>query len=246
VFASEALDTDDPIPTILPETSTRRIVAAMTDHEFWHQRWLRGEIGFHLDTVHPALAEYWTSVNAQALDPVLVPLAGKSLDMKWLAERGHEVVGVELDPNAAQMFFEEAGWTPHIDDAQPLKRWHAANVTLFQGDFFDFRADTPFQRFYDRAALIALPPAERPRYLQHLAAQLAPGARGLLVTLEYPQDQMKGPPFSVKEAELASQHHFDFRSLSRKDVLKSHPRFAQRGVDRLHEVVYLLERRAVR
>ena len=218
----------------------------MTDHEFWHQRWQRGEIGFHRDSVHPALPAFWASIDRDAHAPVLVPLAGKSVDMRWLAERGQPVSGVELASDAVRMFFVEAGLVPRIDELGPLPRWKSADVTLFQGDFFEFRAERPFERFYDRAALIALPPDVRPRYLEHLASQLAPDACGLLVTLEYPQGQMNGPPYSVEESEIAAQQHFEFDCLSREDVLETHPRFAERGVDRLHEVIYRLVRRRVR
>jgi thiopurine S-methyltransferase len=218
----------------------------MTDREFWHQRWQRGEIGFHRDSVHPALPAFWNSIDGSTPSRVIVPLAGKSIDMRWLAERGHSVTGIELDPTAVRSFFEDAGWTPRVDESGPLNRWQSRGVTLFQGDFFEFRAERAFERFYDRAALIALPADIRPRYLERLADQLAPGAIGLLVTLEYAQDRMNGPPFSVREREIAAQPWFDFECLNRENVLESHPRFAQRGVTRLHEVVYRLARRPVR
>ena len=36
-----------------------------------------------------------------------MPLCGKSLDMKWLAEQGHSVVGIDIVELAAQQFFTE-------------------------------------------------------------------------------------------------------------------------------------------
>lgn len=38
---------------------------------------------------------------------VLVTLCGKTLDLLWLCEQGHEVTGVELVEVAAKEFFEE-------------------------------------------------------------------------------------------------------------------------------------------
>ena len=61
--------------------------------EFWKERWVRGEIGFHQAEVEPGLV---THLGGLAPTRVLVPLCGKSLDLAWLATQGHQVVGVEL------------------------------------------------------------------------------------------------------------------------------------------------------
>jgi thiopurine S-methyltransferase len=46
----------------------------------------------------------------------------------------------------------------------------------------------------------------RADYVEHLRALMPEGAPGLVVTVEYPQDQMAGPPFSVPEAELRAHY----------------------------------------
>jgi hypothetical protein len=61
---------------------------------FWLDSWRNRNIGFHQAAVHPALLQYWPGVAVAS--SVLVPLCGKTLDMLWLAKRGHDVVGVEL------------------------------------------------------------------------------------------------------------------------------------------------------
>ena len=208
--------------------------------DFWHQRWQRNEIGFHRDSVHPALEAHWPEVARGASKPVLVPLCGKSLDMLWLARQGHPVVGVELDRCAVETFFEEAGFVPEIDETGPLPFFSAGGITLFAGDFLEFDPPDRYGLVYDRAALIALPPEMRPRYLTHLASLLEIGARGLLITLEYLQTDMQGPPFSVMPEELARHSAFDFQCLARNDVLASHPRFADKGLSWLNEVAYNL------
>jgi len=210
------------------------------EKRFWLERWQRGEIGFHRDSVHPALERYWPQVAGAARDPVLVPLCGKSLDMRWLAARGHPVVGIELDHGAIEAFFREAGTQPTLDDTGPLPRWSADGITLYGVDFFEFSPASRFRLVYDRAALIALPPEMRPAYLDRLAWLLSDDARGLLITLEYDQQAMQGPPFSVLEEELEAHPAFDFECLDRADVLASHPRFAERGLAWLNEVAYAL------
>jgi len=213
------------------------------DKEFWHERWQRNEIGFHRESIHPALARHWPRVSADPDAPVLVPLCGKSLDMYWLAEQGHPVVGIELDRRAVEAFFDEAGLSPSVDESGPLAAFSAGRITLFAGDFFDFAPPSRFSVFYDRAALIALPPEMRAAYADHLATLLEPGATGLLITLEYPQKAMPGPPFSVMPQEVHAYPAFDFECLQRDDVLDAHQRFAEKGLPWLREAVYTAHRR---
>ena len=54
-------------------------------HEFWHQRWQENRIGFHRGEVMPLLEKHWHALQLPSSGRVLVPLAGKSLDMVWLA-----------------------------------------------------------------------------------------------------------------------------------------------------------------
>ena len=56
--------------------------------------------------------------------------------------------------------------------------------------------------FYDRAALVALPADWRDRYVRHLRALVPSEAPGLVVTFEYDQTRMSGPPFDVPESEV--------------------------------------------
>jgi len=209
--------------------------------DFWHQRWQRNEIGFHRDSVHPALEKYWSAISPGKLKPVLVPLCGKSLDMLWLSGQGHTVVGVELDGGAVEAFFAEAGLVPDVDKTGTLPSYSAAGVTIFVGDFFEFDHGDQYRLVYDRAALIALPAEMRPRYLTHLETLLAPDAKGLLITLEYSQPSMQGPPFSVMPEELADHPAFEFQCMARSDELTGHPRFAKKGLRWLNESVYLLK-----
>lgn len=210
--------------------------------EFWRDRWQNGEIGFHRDRVHPALARYWPGI-AGGGETVLVPLCGKTLDMRWLAEHGHTVTGVELERCAVDAFFREWGVAPHERArADGLVELFGADVHLTAGDFFAFRPETPPERFYDRAALVALPQSMRADYLAHLAACVAPGAQGMLIAFEYDPADMNGPPFPVTEAELRAQPWFDVECLERADATAEYPHLVDRGARGLHEAVYRLTR----
>jgi thiopurine S-methyltransferase len=116
------------------------------------------------------------------------------------------------------------------------------------GNFFDLQpADTAdISAIYDRAALIALPPDMRPSYARRLGELAAPGTSMLLITMEYDQPAMHGPPFSVAEAEVHTlfERGWQIRSLHRADILQAEPRFRAQGISFLFEHVYLLVRRA--
>ena len=96
---------------------------------------------------------------------------------------------------------------------------------------------------YDRASLIALPPDLRSRYVPHLAALAGKSTVSLLVTMDYPQVEMPGPPFAVSEAEVRQLYDglAQVQPLAVFDVLAQNERFRQRGLTRMHEHVYRLQ-----
>ena len=216
------------------------------DTDFWLQRWNEGRTGFHRGEVMPLLEKHWPALGVPAAGRVFVPLAGKSLDMHWLAAQGHAVLGVELSPLAVQAFFAEAGLQPEVaTDADGIHH-RAGHLDLVQGDVFALSASTlaTIDAVYDRAAIIALPPTMRARYVSQVYGRLPRGCRGLLITLEYPQAEKIGPPFSVEEAEVRELFTPQWRVdlLERRDLLAQEPGFRAEGVTALATAVYRLLR----
>jgi thiopurine S-methyltransferase len=218
------------------------------DPEFWHQRWREDRIGFHRDRPMPLLLEYWPEVAPAPGSQVFVPLAGKSLDLAWLAAQGLRVLGVELSPLAVAQFFDEHGLTPQVHDSRYGRHYRAGDIELICGDVFglDAEALAGCAAVYDRAALIALPSSLRRRYVRELHALLPAGCRGLLITLEYPPHEKHGPPFAVPEAEVRDLYgrDWDVATLERRNVLAQEPGFVAEGVSALDTVVYQLSRKA--
>lgn len=215
--------------------------------DFWLQRWRENQIGFHQAHTTPSLERYWSTLELPRGSRVFVPLAGKSLDLVWLAAQGHRVLGVELSALAVEQFFAENGLTATVHESRYGRHHVAGAIELIHGDAFalDQAALADCSGVYDRAALIALPPATRARYAGELYARLPSGCRGLLVTLEYPQPQKKGPPFSVEEAEVRALYapRWDVERLERRDVLAEEPRFVAEGLTALSSAVYRLRHR---
>jgi thiopurine S-methyltransferase len=77
-----------------------------------------------------------------------------------------------------------------------------------------------------------------------MAALTPRHAQTLLITMEYPQSDMDGPPFSVDAPEVDALYgeNYSIEVLARTDILANEPRFRARGLRRLHEVCYRLDR----
>ena len=218
----------------------------MMDPDFWHQRWRNNEIGFHQGEPAPLLQKHWPAVAAPAGSRVFVPLAGKSVDMLWLASQGHRVLGVELSPLAVEQFFAEHALQPEVIEPRYGTHYRAGDIELICGDVFalDAAALDDCAAVYDRAALVALPAELRRRYVDEIYARLPAACCGLLITLEYPAHEKDGPPFTVTEAEVRGRYapHWTIDLLERRDILATEPRFIEQGVTALDTCVYRLQR----
>lgn len=217
------------------------------DTGYWRQRWAEGRTGWHQDAPTPLLLEHWSRLGVAPGARVFVPLAGKSHDMQWLAAQGYRVLGVELSPLAVEQFFSERGVSPRVSTSRYGVHHEAGGIELICGDAFelDTAALADCHAAFDRAALVALPPPLRARYADELYRKLPAGCRALLLTLEYPQHEKAGPPFSVDETEVRTLFAggWSIDRLHRRDILATQPSFVADGVTRLAAAVYRMERR---
>ncbi len=178
---------------------------------FWHERWANNEIGWHERDFHPFLTAHFRQLQLPPVSRVFVPLCGKTRDIAWLLQQGCKVVGSELSDIAVQQLFAELGVQPTVTTIGASQRYSAPDLDVFVGDIF---ALTPLQLghvdvIYDRAALVALPPAMRSRYAAHLLT-LTTRASQLLVCFEYDQNRMAGPPHAVPAAEVWAHYGRDY------------------------------------
>ncbi|MBS0211960.1 MAG: thiopurine S-methyltransferase [Proteobacteria bacterium] len=216
------------------------------EKEFWLERWRENKIGFHQSRITPLLERHWDAIGVSHGATVLVPLAGKTRDLDWLAIRGHRVIGVELSDLAIEQYFAERGIAPEVfEDANGVHH-RAGAIDLICGDAFalDDALLASCDALFDRAALIALPPEMRQRYAGRIHARLPRGSRGLLITLDYPPHEKQGPPFTVDAAEAHAlfDSEWSLELLERKDILADQPGFAAEGVTALHTSAWRMQR----
>jgi len=216
------------------------------EHQFWHERWAKKEIGFHEGTVNQYLHDHWPELAGNGTGAVLVPLCGKAHDMWWLHDRGHAVIGVELSDVACKDFFEEGQEKAKVHPGEPFTQFAHDDLQLWCGDFFQLvPEDLKHVRLvYDRAALIALPPHMRQDYVDHLTAVIPDGTRILLITLDYDTD-IKGPPFNVSDEEVLKLYSADYEieHILTNTLAKDHPFTKRKGLAGATESVFRLTKR---
>jgi len=215
----------------------------MNDQSFWHKKWENNELGFHLNDIHPLLKKYHSDIFL-AEETVFVPLCGKSIDMNFLQSKGKKVIGVELSDIAASSFFQEqfpkSSLTSYLIDQSNFQEFSAQNIRILVGDYFSLTSEIldGAKQIYDRASLIALPPEMRKSYVEHLRI-LLPKASMLLITLDYEQEKMGGPPFSVDFDEIMTLFSFaNVKQLHRKNIIDKEPKFKSKGLTKFNQTAY--------
>lgn len=176
-------------------------------HDFWHQKWEKNEIGFHLHEANPLLIKNFSTLNLKQNARIFLPLCGKTMDIAWLLSQGYRVAGAELSAIAIEDLFNNLHLTPSIKNIGSITHYSATNIDMFVGDIFNV---TPamlgnVDAVYDRAALVALPEEMRKQYSAHLMALTSKAAQ-LLICFEYDQSLHDGPPFSIC-ANTVKQHY---------------------------------------
>ena len=200
---------------------------------FWKGSWAKGreaEPGFHLSRPNPTLE---SAIAAGFLDwpddsqrRILVPLCGKTLDLRYLAEQGHAVVGVEGIEDAVRELAAESKLTLEPVDTSSTGSEYAVQraavradggadgeVTVCIGDWFAFKPACTgcpdlFTHAFDRAALVAVPPHARAAYAAVHARVMAKGGKVCLSTVTKGSED--GPPFSVTPEQVHTLFSKDF------------------------------------
>ena len=209
---------------------------------FWIDLWKEGRSGFHQSSVQSTLEKFWPALAPGS--SVLVPLCGKSLDMLWLEQQGLDVTGVELAGQAVQEFCQENGlpFSVRNDGGYTVYHLRQRNIRIIVDDFFNFAEAYDGERFdsiYDRAALVALPHDMRKDYVAACRKLLCDQPAGLLISLEYEQELMQGPPFSVPVVEVQRLWRGGLSCVDSSDVLDTLPKAKESGISRLEEYTWL-------
>ena len=213
------------------------------EESFWHQKWERNEIAFHQRESNPLLVKYFGDLSLPQRSRVFVPLCGKTRDIHWLLSQGYQVAGAELSQLAVEQLFADLGVEPNITAVDSLSRYSANNIDIFVGDIFGLSGNLLGQidAIYDRAALVAFPEPMRDRYAVHLV-DITDHAPQLLISYEYDQRLLNGPPFSISDDEVIRRYQ---ESYNLKLLAKVEVEGGLKGRCAATENVWLLNRKPV-
>ncbi|KAM6376276.1 thiopurine S-methyltransferase isoform 3-T3 [Alca torda] len=221
----------------------------VVSEEEWLQKWEMGNIGFHKEQGHPLLQKYLdVLLNGKSGLRIFFPLCGKAVEMKWLADMGHSVVGVEISEQALKDFFAEHSLpcceepVPEISGAKRLQST-SGNISLYCCSIYDLSSSIvgKFDAVWDRGALVAVNPCDRQRYVSLMMTLMEKNSSCLLVTVSYDPNKHKGPPFYVPESEIKSLfgNHCEIKCLQKLNDFSDKHR--QWGLDYFLEVLYILK-----
>lgn len=211
-------------------------------YDFWAKRWSEKQIGFHEGAPNDLLARHVTRLEAKPRARIFVPLSGKALDLRWLAERGHEVVGVEFVPEAVTSFFEEWEVEPQRSEIGGKPALSAQGVTLVISDVMDVSPEAlgRFDVVYDRAALVALDAEMRAPYVATCRSLLADGGITFLIAFAYDQEKVPGPPWSIDAATVRQLYAPSPIEVLETRSVPTSARLTAAGVAAFDETAYLI------
>lgn len=175
----------------------------------WNLRYAEGDTPWDKGGGHPVLRDMLT--HGALSGRVLVPGCGTGHDVRELARRGLDAVGLDVAPLA----IERAR-------AHPA----AGGETYVSGDLFALPPDMrgAFDGVFEHTCFCAIDPALREAYVEAVVSALKPDGRLLAVFYADPGHD-EGPPFGCTKVELDALFGRQFRLLAEHAEI---PTFAER------------------
>jgi len=194
----------------------------------WKKRWEEGRHPWQLEHAHDALVAYIDQLRTKGehVIDVLVPLCGKSVDMKWLYDQGYRAWGVEISEKAIEDFFNEQGIkykrkpVPSLENSF-VYQTDDERLVMFCGDFFEFpKIGRQFDLIWDRAAFVAIDLQDQRRYVETLEKLLSPKGSIVMATMNYDPAQWAGPPHYMTPQMIENSFgaHFTIQHMSTRDI----------------------------
>ncbi|XP_077991314.1 thiopurine S-methyltransferase-like [Glandiceps talaboti] len=188
-------------------------------NETWRKRWKNKQTKFHMQKVHPTLEKHYDWLtDKKEQQRIFLPLCGKSLDLKWLADQGQVVIGNEYCPEGIEQFFEEHDMEYSKESIKDIKGYiykaKGKNITIYCCDYFLLTPDVTgtFDCIWDRGALAAINPVDRVKYAKVMSPLLRKDGRYLLEFFEVDHETFIGPPYDLKPKLLENIYATHFKT----------------------------------
>lgn len=137
--------------------------------------WSTGDTKWHTRGINPLLLKHQNILfPSKRPFKVFVPLCGKDDSVKWLAEQGHIVIGLDFSDIACKGFFIDNNLEYSLEEFQSsylqCKVYKAdndkLNIAIYCCDYFKFvpEVQKDFDTIWDRGALNAMDSIDLGRY----------------------------------------------------------------------------------
>ena len=176
--------------------------------EFYDAKYSKGYSPWHMDSVNYNLLKHYPNIQpaGEPLRKILVPMAGKTVDIKWLADKGHEVVAVEISQSACREVFQRDDIPFEELDCPAVKgklfRSLDGKIKMYCCDIFNFTAEIEgqFKSVWERGAVIAFEEDLRKKYFEHVKTLVTVGCAWMSSIFQY--DRNVSSIFIIKKKHL--------------------------------------------
>lgn len=190
------------------------------DHSEWENLYQQGQTGWDRGETSANLM-YWIESGILESSRVLIPGCGNGHEVLSLAERGFEVVAVDIAPSP-------------IENLKKALKERNLKAELVQANFFEWHPDQLFDEIYEQTSLCALPPALWEGYEGCLYDWLKPNGKLLAQFMQTGQEG--GPPYHCKIGDMR-----ELFTSERWKWSEQHETQAAHSSDKTEEL-YLLEK----
>lgn len=158
-------------------------------HAFWEGRWQSGHTPWDHGHHAPPFVEF-VERHGPPEGEILIPGPGSGHDVRFFAELGARVTGLDIAPSAVEVARNR---NPH------------PNATYRVGDILNPAPELlgQFDWVIEHTCLCAMRPAHWPAYAAAIPRLLRPGGHFLALFYRNPHDD-EGPPFGIDEQTIQS------------------------------------------
>lgn len=151
----------------------------------WKECWNTPNVAFHNPNLNELFIKYHDKMLTRPGMRIFVPLCGKAVEMKWLVDQGHKVVGLEAAPVPCKAFFEENNIPYEIHEMKGIhgEKYESLdhNVVIYCCDFFLFSKDVcgEIDGIWDSGGLNSMDVEDRDKYIHRIRSLMGKGCVNL-------------------------------------------------------------------